>query len=551
MRARLRIAVVADVHHGLSVGTKAGSLALGLADEIVRAVNDENPDLVVNLGDWINDRNRDTDLRLLREAAERFQALRAPAIFLLGNHDQVNLSLEDCRGILGGELVHRSLDISGWHLVFWYADSKYAPPSYLARREDIAWLETDLRATELPSIVFSHVPFDDASMMGNYYFETSPPGKAGYANAAEIRDVIQRSGKVVAAVAGHVHWNRFLCIDGTHYLTVQSLSETFTTHPHPAAAWAMLELHDGALGVRVAGRDPASYVAPVRNLGNHWLSRKAGGLGDRLPSTPMDADQASKALTGVRGIILDLDGVVYKGSVLLPGVHEFLSFLRATGRRVVCVTNHSAGSAVDYARKLERLGVLIPADDILTSAQATARYVQRLQPRAKVFAVGSAALKEELLSAGLEESTDAEYVVVGYDADLALPKLAEGTRRLLDGAMLIGTNADALLPTPQGRVPECGPILAFLEAASGQKATVVGKPNPFIIELGLLRLGLPKSETLIVGDTIETDIAAGLAAGIRTALVLTGNTASAEGSEFTPTVVAPDLVGLRALLEGV
>ena len=139
-------------------------------------------------------------------------------------------------------------------------------------------------------------------------------------------------------------------------------------------------------------------------------------------------------------------------------------------------------------------------------------------------------------------------MVVGYDPELSLPQLAEATRRLRQGATLIGTNADAVLPTPDGFMPECGPVLAFLETASGQRATVVGKPNPFIVEAALHHLGVDRGEALIVGDTMETDIQAGRTANIRTALVLTGNGTHAPQGELTPTTTVPSLDALRMQL---
>jgi HAD superfamily hydrolase (TIGR01450 family) len=220
--------------------------------------------------------------------------------------------------------------------------------------------------------------------------------------------------------------------------------------------------------------------------------------------------QHSPVLANIRGVILDLGGVVYQGSTLLPGAREFLAFLRDSQRRVVALTNHSGTSSRDCADKLERMGVPLREPDIVTSAWAAAEYIVRLNSQAGVFVLGSAALKAELLSAGLTESVEAEYVVVGYDPGVTLSQLLDATPRLAGGATLVATNPDLVLPTPDGPVPECGLFLALLEAASGKRATVVGKPNPFIIDLVLNRLGFSRDDVLIVGDTFETDVVASL-----------------------------------------
>jgi len=549
MQGPLRLTLVADIHHGRFAQTKAGPLALELLEAFVRTANEQQPDLVVDLGDRISDQHRATDLCLLGEVAARFLALRVPRVHLLGNHDQVNLSVADSEAVLGVALRSRTLDLQGWHLVFWYPDSRSgADGVYAMGGHDLAWLEADLAATDRPSIIFTHVPFDDGSMVGNYYFETSPRGAAGYENAVLAREIVQRSHKVVMVVAGHVHWNALNVIDGIPYVTIQSLTETFTTSPEPAGAWATLDASREGLHLQVYGRDRLTLSLPVKPLDHHWLSQddtptRAAGAG--VPPVASVRSHAGRPLAGVRGVILDLDGVVYEGTVLLPGAREFLSFLRDTGRRVVALTNHSGGSSKDYAEKLRRLGVSIPEQDIVTSAMATAQYLRRRNQSARCLILGSAALKDELLSAGLVESSEAEYVVVGYDPALCLSGLAEATRCLLRGAELIGTNADAVLPTPEGPLPDCGPVLAFLEMASGRRATVVGKPNAFIVELAASRLGLCRDEILIVGDTVETDVAAGLAAGIRTALVLTGNGRKTPAGRLVPTLIVPDLEALR------
>jgi Icc protein len=549
MSHSLRLALIADIHHGHMTQTKAGSCALPLLEQFVRAVNEMEPDVVVDLGDRVNDLDHETDLQRLREVAERFRAVRPPRVHLLGNHDQVNLSVEDSETALGVRHRSSTIDIGGWHLVFWAPVSRpSAGGVYRIDEADLAWLDADLETTNHPSIIVTHVPFDDGSMVGNYYFEDSPAGAAGYINAGEARALVRRTSKTVLVVAGHVHWNAVNVIDGIPYVTIQSLTERFTTYPHPAAAWATLEVTPDTLDLRVVGRDRVALSRPIKPRGTHWLRQH--DCIPRLVRSPDDGAPSRRPhpLAGVRGVILDLDGVVYKEEVLLPGARAFVSFLQRTGRRVVALTNHSGSSAEEYAQKLERLGAGIPKDNIVTSAWATAQYLRQRHPGARILTVGNAALKAELWSVGLVESRDPEYVVVGYDSALNLPQLADATRCLLDGAALIGTNADAVRPTPAGFVPECGPVVAFLERASGRRATIVGKPSAFIVGAALDRLGVGRHEALIVGDTVDTDIQAGVAAGIRTALVLTGNTERAPQGPPQPTITVPNLDVLRLQL---
>jgi HAD superfamily hydrolase (TIGR01450 family) len=539
----LRLALIGDIHHGPFSEAKDGPAALRLLEGALDEINALQPALVVDLGDRITETDAAADTARFREVVEGFRRLRIPWVYLPGNHDLVHLSLAACEAMLGVRLRPHSIDLSGWHLVFWQVDCRQQPGGRLASRADLEWLEADLRSTDLPSVVFTHVPFDDASMVGNYYFAHGVPGGPSYRNSAEIRAVLERTDRAVLVVAGHVHWNHLVTINGIRYVAVQGLTETFTTHPEPAGAWAVLDLSDEGMRLEVRGRDPALLALPFKRREHRWLARVTAPR----PAGP-EASSPARTLSDIRGVILDLDGVVYSGSTLLPGVQEFVAFLHATGRRVVAVTNHSGLTVDGYAGKLASLGVPIPAEAVLTSAWATARYLGRDGRRPTVFVLGSEGLREELQAAGCVESESPEFVVAGYAPTLDMARLVRGIRHLLADAALIGTNADALLPTPAGPVPECGPLLAYLEAATGQRATIIGKPSAFIVEQALERLGLARQHVLIIGDSVDTDIAAGLAAGIRTALVLTGNATHAPRDDRQPTVTVPDLLALRDLL---
>ena len=278
----LRIAVVTDIHYGPTkpTETKLGLGALQLFDETVGEIAAYSPDLLVELGDRLSDDSPEADAERLAELAERFARLPGRREHLQGNHDIVNLSETTTSRLLGRPLGHRSHDAQGWHLVFWEASPEYRGGLRLSG-EDLEWLERDLNATSLPTVIFSHVPLGGGSMVGNYYFEGRSEGRAGHVNAELAREVIEASGKVVLAVAGHVHWNSLHTVDGTHYVTVQSLSETFTTAPQAAAAWATIELGD-TLHLSVLGNDPFEVSLTPKRLGSHWLPPRTRATSKRV-----------------------------------------------------------------------------------------------------------------------------------------------------------------------------------------------------------------------------------------------------------------------------
>ncbi len=269
---RLKLALVTDIHYGPNAYTKRGEDAPALVETVVAAASAFGPDRFVELGDRLSDCSEAEDRERLTKLAELFARCGGPRTHLLGNHDIVHLSRREIGHILDCETAHHSVDEKGWHLVFWNADPHY-PDGLEIAPGDLEWLEADLAATRLPSVVFSHVPLDDAAMIGNFYFKTRPEGRAGFLNAAAAREVIERSEKVVLAVAGHVHRNQLSTIDGIHYLSLQSLTESFTTHPYPSGAWATLEL-DHEIHWQVHGREPLAMTLPIKVLEHHWLRRR-------------------------------------------------------------------------------------------------------------------------------------------------------------------------------------------------------------------------------------------------------------------------------------
>ena len=269
MASTLKIALIADIHHGIDAGTKLGSAAMTLLRPFVDWVGSLNPDLVVELGDRINDLDKDADIRWTKEIAKVFAEINSPCVHILGNHDDQRLARNESEEAMQTTFASHSRDLNGYHLVFWNSAVKFDQGTYHLSPTDLTWLQSDLDSTPLPSVVFSHLPLDNGSMLGNFYFEKLVPEGAHYAEGAAARDIIERSGKVIACLAGHTHWNQRHTIDGVHYITIHSLTESFTTHPYPTGAFGILSI-DEHLTVEVFGRDPALYRLPVKPLGFHW-----------------------------------------------------------------------------------------------------------------------------------------------------------------------------------------------------------------------------------------------------------------------------------------
>lgn len=271
MTARTRLAFVTDIHHGPDHFTKKGSAALPLLGEFRRFVAQARPDAVLDLGDRISDDSRDVDLRLQAEVAEAFSAIDAPRFHIVGNHDRDHLSVEDNERLFGRAMRSTTLDIGGWRLVMWQADSLIRRPGgFVLTEHDLLWLAEVVRSADRPLVIVSHVPVSGHSQTGNYYFERNPSA-AQYPGADRARAVLRAATVPVVWVAGHVHWNTATIVDGIPHLTLQSLTESFTTSPAPAAAFGLLELDD-RISWRVVGADPFSFEIPATSAGRRWIT---------------------------------------------------------------------------------------------------------------------------------------------------------------------------------------------------------------------------------------------------------------------------------------
>ncbi|MDG2111737.1 MAG: metallophosphoesterase [Actinomycetota bacterium] len=277
-----QIALVTDIHNGRRSLTKRGPEAVRLLGRFAEFVEVESPDLVVELGDRVTDTDPEADRASLEAVARVFDGVTTPRVHVMGNHDLENLSLAENEDYLGQSLTSHSMDVKGWHLVFWQADVHMGldhEPRLTG--DDLAWLASDLAGTDLPAVVFSHVPLDGASMTGNYYFQANPQF-GGYGNVDQAQRVISDAGVVALCVAGHVHWNNISRIDGIPYVSLQSLTESYTTQDEAAASWATLTL-DERLQWTGHGDDPIELTVNLGGAGRQWT-----------PPLPSFADLAAR-----------------------------------------------------------------------------------------------------------------------------------------------------------------------------------------------------------------------------------------------------------------
>lgn len=225
--------------------------------------------------------------------------------------------------------------------------------------------------------------------------------------------------------------------------------------------------------------------------------------------------------------LLDLDGVVYRGSELLPGAHDFLLWLERTHKKYLFLTNNSFATGEQILAKLNGLGVVTEGAHLLTAGQAAVQNIARRLPGGSIYVVGEQPLREFVTSYGLNvvpvESAEAQAVLVGLDRTFDYTKMTNASNAVRAGALFIAINRDPVLPVPGGLVPGCGSMVASIECASGTSPEVVGKPEPMLLREALAILGSTPEETVMVGDSLAIDILAGQRAGTHTLFVLSGS----------------------------
>lgn len=269
----------------------------------------------------------------------------------------------------------------------------------------------------------------------------------------------------------------------------------------------------------------------------------------------------------IRGLILDIDGVLWRGNQPIGDLPAVFAGITERGWRVVLVTNNSTAGPDVYLAKLRSFGVDLQPWQIVTSAEGAALYLSNHfatqlavgLPFPPVYVIGESGLREMIVQAGFRlvdeqtfgrELTTVSAVVAGLDRLFNYEKLKQASDLIRQGALFVGTNDDATLPTPQGPIPGAGAILAALAKASGRKPLVIGKPEPLLYELAMQRLGTSPAETIAIGDRLETDILGGQRLGLRTGLVLSGVTNAEAAAHWQPQPdwIAEDLTSLLKII---
>src|SRR5690348_3035171 len=248
------------------------------------------------------------------------------------------------------------------------------------------------------------------------------------------------------------------------------------------------------------------------------------------------------------GYLIDMDGVIYHGNRLISGAEHFVHELLALNVPFTFLTNNSQRTRRDVATKLQRMGIEVGEEHVFTCAMATARYLARQKPNGTAFVIGEGGLLTALHSNGYSiVDKDPDYVVVGEGRTLNFEMAEAALRMILGGAKLVATNLDPNCPTQNGKRPGCGAIVAMLEQASGVKAFSVGKPSPLMLRAARKELGLMSEQTIVIGDTMDTDILGGVQLDYKTVLVLSGGTRLEDIAKyaFRPAKIVNSIVDLH------
>ncbi|WP_130837049.1 HAD-IIA family hydrolase [Lachnoclostridium sp. Marseille-P6806] len=264
---------------------------------------------------------------------------------------------------------------------------------------------------------------------------------------------------------------------------------------------------------------------------------------------PQIGEDAEGRLAGIRAFALDMDGTVYLGERWIEGAREWLLAAERSGRSCFFLTNNSSKSPADYVNKLDRMGLSVPEDRIITSGQATIWYIGEHYSGKRVFLLGNERLREEFIQAGISlDEENPELVVTGFDTTLTYEKLRKVCDFVRAGLPYLATHPDFNCPTEDGFMPDIGAIQAFIRASAFRDPDhIIGKPNRDISDYLLRRIGAVRPEladvhrraVAMVGDRLYTDVTAGIRGGLTSILVLSGE-ARAEDAAASPE--RPDLI---------
>ncbi|HKP52634.1 MAG TPA: HAD-IIA family hydrolase [Chloroflexia bacterium] len=238
-------------------------------------------------------------------------------------------------------------------------------------------------------------------------------------------------------------------------------------------------------------------------------------------------------MSGSKNYIMDMDGVIVRGTEPVPGAVEFISRLRAREARFLVLTNNSIYTPRDLANRLRYIGIDVPDVGIYTSALATARFLHSQRPDGTAYAIGEAGLTTALHEVGYVLTEHApDYVVLGETATYSFERITTAIRLIMAGARFIATNPDPIGPAQGGMAPATGAVAALIEKATGVAPYYVGKPNPLMLRSALRAINAHSEDTVMIGDRMDTDIVMGIESGLETILVLTGVTSREQVERF-------------------
>lgn len=234
-----------------------------------------------------------------------------------------------------------------------------------------------------------------------------------------------------------------------------------------------------------------------------------------------------------KGFICDMDGVIYHGERLLPGVKEFVDWLYRENKQFLFLTNASGKTPKELQQKLWRMGLDVDQSHFYTSALATAKFLSRQSPDCSAYVIGDPGLYNALHDAGIAiNDVDPDYVIVGETVNYNFDKICRAMHHVMNGAKFIGTNTDLTGPSENGIIPACRALVAPIEITTGVSAYYIGKPNPLMMRSAIHRLGVHSEEAAMIGDRMDTDIIAGIESGLDTVLVLSGVTSKENITQY-------------------
>jgi NagD protein len=246
--------------------------------------------------------------------------------------------------------------------------------------------------------------------------------------------------------------------------------------------------------------------------------------------------------------LMDMDGVLVHEERLIPGADRFIKALQGAGIPFLVLTNNSIYTPRDLAARLTRTGIELAPEALWTSALATAQFLDSQRPEGTAFVVGEAGLTTALHDVGyVLNDRDPDYVVLGETRTYSFEAITRAIRLVAGGARFIATNPDVTGPSPQGLLPATGSVAALVTKATGVRPYFVGKPNPLMMRSALRAIDAHSESTVMIGDRMDTDIVAGLEAGMETVLVLTGISSRADAERFAyrPTRIVPSVADLE------